>query len=68
MSTQIGQPTDALDTPALLVELDTLQRNLERMANTIIREAGVAGGRGQGGDRPRLAVVRRRPVRGRVRL
>ena len=37
----IGQPKEALDTPALLVDLDVLDRNIERMANTIIREAGV---------------------------
>ncbi len=37
----IGQPREALDTPALLVDLDILERNIERMARIIIREAGV---------------------------
>ena len=32
------QPKEALDTPALLVDLDILQRNVERMAKTIVRE------------------------------
>jgi D-serine deaminase-like pyridoxal phosphate-dependent protein len=37
----IGQPREALDTPALLVDLDLLEGNISRMARTIIREAGV---------------------------
>ena len=37
----IGQPKEALDTPALLVDLDVMERNIERMARTIVREAGV---------------------------
>ncbi|MBI1929935.1 alanine racemase, partial [Candidatus Poribacteria bacterium] len=37
----IGQPKEALDTPVLLVDLDVLERNIERMARTIIQEAGV---------------------------
>ena len=41
MSTLIGQPREALDTPVLLVDLDILQRNIDRMSKTIIQEAGV---------------------------
>ncbi len=41
MSTLIGQPRETLDTPVLLVDLDILQRNIDRMSKTIIREAGV---------------------------
>lgn len=41
MSTMIGQSREALDTPVLLVDLDIMQRNIDRMATTIIREAGV---------------------------
>ena len=41
MNHLIGQPKAALDTPALLVDLDVLQRNIDRMATTIVREAGV---------------------------
>lgn len=41
MSTLIGIPKEALDTPVLLVELDVLERNINQMAKTIIREAGV---------------------------
>ena len=37
----IGQPKEQLDTPALLVDLDVMERNIERMAQIIIREAGV---------------------------
>ena len=37
----IGQPTAALDTPVLLVDLDTLERNIGRMARTIVHQAGV---------------------------
>ena len=37
----IGQPKEALDTPALMVDLDVMERNIERMARTIIQEAGV---------------------------
>ena len=41
MSTLIGQPRDALDTPVLLVDLDILQQNIDRMSRIIIGEAGV---------------------------
>ena len=37
----IGQPKEALDTPALLVDLDILEGNIARMARTIVHEAGV---------------------------
>ena len=37
----IGQTTDALDTPVLLVDLDVLESNIQRMSDTIIHEAGV---------------------------
>jgi len=37
----VGESKDALDTPVLLVDLAVLGRNIERMAGTIIREAGV---------------------------
>jgi D-serine deaminase-like pyridoxal phosphate-dependent protein len=36
----VGLPTEALDTPALLVDLDALDRNVARMAATF-RQAGV---------------------------
>ena len=41
MSDVLGQAKDAIDTPALLVDLEQLERNIERMARTIIHEAGV---------------------------
>lgn len=37
----IGKPWTTLDTPALCVDLDTLERNIERMA-TLAHQAGVA--------------------------
>ena len=37
----IGQPQESLDTPALIVDLDILHSNIERMAQTIIHSAGV---------------------------
>ena len=37
----IGQPKEALDTPALLVDLDIMEGNIARMARTIVQEAGV---------------------------
>ena len=37
----IGQGIDQLDTPVLLVDLEVLERNIERMARVIIHEAGV---------------------------
>jgi len=39
-ATVIGLPKDALDTPALVVELDTMERNIARMAEAF-RDAGV---------------------------
>ena len=41
MSSLVGQPREALDTPALMVDLDILQRNVDRMTGTIIRDAKV---------------------------
>jgi D-serine deaminase-like pyridoxal phosphate-dependent protein len=41
VSSSVGLAREALDTPALLVDLDLLERNIERMARTIVREAGV---------------------------
>jgi len=41
MTDIIGKPKEALDTPALLIELDVLEKNLSRMANTILKEGGV---------------------------
>ena len=41
MNSLVGQPREALDTPALMVDLDILQRNIDRMATTIIQEANV---------------------------
>ena len=41
MNSLVGQPREALDTPALMVDLDVLQRNIDRMTATIIREAKV---------------------------
>jgi D-serine deaminase-like pyridoxal phosphate-dependent protein len=37
----VGQSREALDTPALMVDLDILQRNIDRMAATIVRDAKV---------------------------
>ncbi|MFB3040413.1 MAG: DSD1 family PLP-dependent enzyme [Candidatus Poribacteria bacterium] len=37
----ISQSKETLDTPALLVDLDVLESNIERMATTIIQQAGV---------------------------
>lgn len=42
MNRIIGQSVEALDTPALLVDMDVLERNVNRMADTIIARAGVA--------------------------
>ncbi|MCP5150736.1 MAG: DSD1 family PLP-dependent enzyme [Ectothiorhodospiraceae bacterium] len=41
MSAIVGAAKSELDTPALLVDLDVLERNIERMRRTIIGEAGV---------------------------
>jgi len=38
---RIGDPVDAIDTPALVVDLDVLERNLDLMASAV-RGAGVA--------------------------
>ncbi len=37
----VGQAKTELDTPALLVDLPTMEQNLARMADTIVRQAGV---------------------------
>jgi hypothetical protein len=37
----IGQPKEAPETPALLVDLPALERHAARMAQTIVQEAGV---------------------------
>ena len=37
----VGRPATELDTPALLVDLPTLESNIKRMATTIVHEAGV---------------------------
>ena len=37
----IGRPVNALDTPALLVDLDVLERNIGHMKRVIVDEAGV---------------------------
>jgi D-serine deaminase-like pyridoxal phosphate-dependent protein len=37
----IGQPKQHLDTPALLVDMEVLEGNIHRMAQTIINDAGV---------------------------
>ena len=37
----IGRPAEEIDTPALLVDLDVLERNVAHMARVIIREAGI---------------------------
>lgn len=36
----IGQPKEALDTPALLVDLDILSRNIDRMSKIICQNSG----------------------------
>ncbi len=44
MTTQtdaVGRPREALDTPVLLVDLPTMESNIQRMADTIIHKAGV---------------------------
>ncbi len=41
MISPVGRPKEDLDTPALLVDLDVMDRNIQRMARTIIQEAGV---------------------------
>ena len=41
MSILVGQPIELIDTPAPLVHLDALERNITRMSRTIIDEAGV---------------------------
>jgi len=41
MDQYIGIRKEALDTPALLVDLDVLERNILKMSTTIISEAGV---------------------------
>ena len=40
-TTPIGLPVAELDTPALLVDLDLLDRNIERIAGVVIDEAGI---------------------------
>lgn len=40
-ATPIGLPVDDLDTPALLVDLELLDRNVERIARVVIDEAGI---------------------------
>jgi len=40
-STLIGRPVHEIDTPALLVDLDTLERNIARMRRVIIDECWV---------------------------
>lgn len=37
----VGCRKEELDTPALLVDLPTMERNIDRMASTIVHEAGV---------------------------
>ena len=37
----IGRPAEDIDTPALLVDLDVLDRNVAHMARVIIDEAGI---------------------------
>ena len=37
----IGRPKEALDTPVLIVDLDAMERNIDKMARTIIHDAGV---------------------------
>jgi len=41
MINPIGQSKEALDTPVLIVDLSVMESNIERMARTIIQEAGV---------------------------
>ena len=40
-TTPIGLPVAELDTPALLVDLDLLDRNIERIASVVIDDAGI---------------------------
>lgn len=40
-TTPIGLPVAELDTPALLVDLDLLDRNIERIAGVVIDDAGI---------------------------
>ena len=41
MNTLIGKSKDHIDTPALLVDLNVMDQNIERMAGIIIRDAGI---------------------------
>ena len=41
MMDYIGRPKEDLDTPVVLVELDVLERNIERMVQIIVKDAGV---------------------------
>lgn len=41
MTDLIGKSKDHIDTPALLVDLDVMESNTQRMADTIIHQAGV---------------------------
>ena len=37
---RVGDPTDAIDTPALVIDLDAFERNLDRMA-AFAHETGI---------------------------
>ncbi len=37
----VGRPRETLDTPALVVDLDVMERNIAKMARVIVHEAGV---------------------------
>ncbi|HZW04714.1 MAG TPA: alanine racemase, partial [Anaerolineaceae bacterium] len=51
---EVGLPVDQLDTPALLVDLDAVERNIQRMA-AASREAGIA-------LRPHAKIYKATPV------
>ena len=54
---ELGMPLEAVDTPALLIDLDPFERNLRRMSAAV---AGTGATRGQGPGRspPRAASIR----------
>lgn len=41
MTDMIGKPKEALDTPVLLIDLDVLEKNIAKMAQTICKDGGV---------------------------
>ena len=40
---EIGMPLDAVDTPALLIDLDAFERNIARLAQAVLQTRKEAG-------------------------